>query len=110
MHINQLIILFSVSLFICQAFGQHSISGVVTDVKDNVPLIGVNIIVKDGVGLGTITDVDGRYTLNLPDGNGILIFSYIGYDAQEIAIEGRNLIEVSLSNDTKSSSNNRTRH
>jgi TonB-dependent SusC/RagA subfamily outer membrane receptor len=66
------------------------VTGVVTDAYDE-PLIGVNIIVADVPGLGTITDIDGKYSLEMEPFHK-LVFSYIGFDNQEILVkEGREL-------------------
>ena len=58
-------------------FSQMKISGIVTD-KNNDPLIGVNIRIK-GTSTGTITDVDGKYSIQAPDSKSVLVFSYIGF-------------------------------
>ncbi|WP_298649128.1 TonB-dependent receptor [uncultured Proteiniphilum sp.] len=74
------------------------LSGRVTDAQ-NEPLIGVNIVEK-GTSKGTVTDIDGRYSLSVP-ANAVIIFSYIGYTAQEIPRNGRNTIEVILGEDSE---------
>ena len=56
---------------------QIQVSGTITDDK-GVPLPGVNVIVK-GTTIGTITDVDGKYTLNIPDQNAVIAASFIGF-------------------------------
>lgn len=71
-----------------------TVSGVVTDANDNVPLPGVNIIVK-GTANGTITDVDGKYQLKAP-ANATLTFSYIGYIKKEVPVDNRSTIDVAL--------------
>jgi hypothetical protein len=55
-------------------FAQVKVSGIVLD-KDKEPLIGVSILVKNTV-QGTVTDVDGSYSLSVPDANATLVFSY----------------------------------
>ncbi len=77
-----------------------TITGKVID-KDGLPLIGVNIIFK-GTTIGTATDVNGEYSLNLPDENGTLIFSYIGFINQEINISGQKKIDITLKEDAES--------
>ena len=74
-----------------------SISGVVND-EDGNPLPGATILVK-GSSEGTVTDIDGRYSLNVPDGTEYLTFSFVGYESQEVQINGRTVIDVSLSVD-----------
>ncbi|MCK5703350.1 MAG: carboxypeptidase-like regulatory domain-containing protein, partial [Cyclobacteriaceae bacterium] len=71
------------------------IKGKVVAENDNAGLPGVAIYVKGGSG-GTITDLNGRYQIDVPDENGILIFSFIGMETQEVPIEGRTEINVVL--------------
>lgn len=73
------------------------ISGKVTDASGE-PLIGVNVLVK-GTNTGTSTDFNGMYSIDAPSTNDILVFSYIGYQTQEVAIEGRTMIDVVLASD-----------
>lgn len=70
------------------------VTGKVTD--NTGPLPGVSIKLK-GSSTGTTTDTEGRYTINIPDGIGTLVFSFIGFTAQEIIVAGRNTIDVKLS-------------
>lgn len=74
------------------------ISGKVTD-ADGEALVGVSILVK-GTTVGTVTDIAGEYTLEA-DEKGTLVFSYTGFITQEIAIEGRNRVDVKLISDSK---------
>lgn len=78
------------------AIAQTSITGTVTDAEDGEPLIGANILVT-GTSTGTITDFDGTFSLNLPDGATSLEFSYTGYTSQTIAINGRSVVDVQMS-------------
>jgi len=77
-------------LFLCCGFlidanaQSKSISGTVTD-ADNLPLPGVNVIVQ-GTTIGTVTDIDGNYTLSVPEGTEAVVFSYIGYEPQTMAV------------------------
>ena len=78
------------------AFAQETVvvTGVVTDTK-NEPLVGVNIIVSDMPGLGTITDLDGNYRIKMESFHK-LIFSYLGYDKQEILVKDQRQINVKM--------------
>ena len=88
---------FFILLFISQlAIGQITVTGIVSDEFSKESLIGATVTVKDA-DTGTSTDLDGSYSLNVPDGNATLIFSYTGYETQEIALEGRSTLDVSLS-------------
>lgn len=73
---------------------QTVISGKVTDETDG-PLPGVTVKIK-GTGKVTQTDKDGKYTINTPGDNVTLVFSYLGYNDQEIAANGRSRIDIRL--------------
>lgn len=73
---------------------QITISGVVKD-ETGEPLYGVNVLVK-GTTTGVVTDLDGKYTLSVPGENVILVFSYIGFDSQEVVVGNRQTINVTL--------------
>jgi TonB-dependent starch-binding outer membrane protein SusC len=79
-----------------------TVSGRVTD-ETGAPLPGVNVVLK-GTSNGTSTDVDGGYTLSIPDesANGILVFSFIGYVTIEEPINGRTTLDVVLKGDVQS--------
>jgi len=67
---------------------QIPVKGVVADGQNN-PLAGVTVRVK-GTTLGTTTDQDGKFTISVPDNKAVLVFSFIGFKAQEITVgEGR---------------------
>lgn len=91
------LLLFSVLSF---AQGQ-TVTGRITDGEDNNPLPGANIIVK-GTSVGTTTDANGEYSINVQDQNATLVFSFIGYQSQEVAIGGRTRIDIALSPDIQS--------
>ena len=79
---------------------QNSISGVVTDAV-GAPIPGVTVLQK-GTTNGVSTDFDGNYALELTLGDQILLFSYVGFKTQEIQINGRTTINVSLEEDVES--------
>ena len=79
------------------AFAQNKVTGTVTD-KSGEPLIGVNVL-EAGTTNGCITDVDGKYSLNVERGE-TLIFSFIGYNKQEVKVT-QNIIDVTMSEDTE---------
>ncbi|WKN45451.1 SusC/RagA family TonB-linked outer membrane protein [Tunicatimonas pelagia] len=80
------------------ATAEKIITGVVTDLVSNEPLPGVNILVK-GTTNGTVTDADGNYRLVVSDNAVSLIFSFIGYTSEEVIINGRSTIDMSLAPD-----------
>ncbi|MEM9833657.1 MAG: SusC/RagA family TonB-linked outer membrane protein [Bacteroidota bacterium] len=75
------------------------VTGTVTSSTDNGSLPGVNVVEK-GTTNGTITDIDGRYSLTIPP-EGILVFSSIGYLSQEVEVGNQTVIDVSLEEDVK---------
>lgn len=77
---------------------QRTVSGKVTASEDGLPLPGVNVVLK-GTTTGAVTDGDGRYTLNVPNEGGLLIFSFIGYTTQEINMGSQSILDVSLKAD-----------
>jgi TonB-linked SusC/RagA family outer membrane protein len=89
-------------LFAISSYGQQSykITGTVRDAKTKETLIGVNIIIK-GTFTGTTSNVDGSYSIDVPNSAGTLQFSYLGYQPREEAIGGRSVINVELNSDTK---------
>lgn len=78
-------------------FAQTMVSGTVTDQANASPLPGVNILVK-GTTTGASTDFDGLYTIKVSEGD-ILVFSYLGYVAQEVTYSGQANIDVALVED-----------
>ena len=77
---------------------QHEVTGTVTDATTGATLPGVNVII-DGTNLGTVTNIDGEYSIPMPSANAVLVFSYIGYERLTVPVDGRSLIDVALSQD-----------
>lgn len=73
----------------------RTVSGTVLDGDSKSPLPGVNVVIK-GTSNGTTTDGDGKYSLNVPDEGGVLVFSFIGYTTQEVIIDNRTVIDVDM--------------
>lgn len=92
---KQILLLCLALISLCGYAQQITVKGVVTSGTDQQPLIGTTVQVK-GTGTGTITGIDGDYTLSNVGKNAVLIFSSIGFDSQEIAVEGRTTINVVL--------------
>lgn len=94
------IILICLGLFclVVQGFAQETdsetieVEGIVTDTNKE-PLIGANVVVKDVPGLGAITDVDGKYKIKVKPFQRLL-FSYIGYETQEVLIKREKVINI----------------
>jgi len=75
-----------------------TVQGTVSAESDGGVLPGVNVIIK-GTNTGTVTDPDGNYILEVPENNNVLVFSYIGFSAQEVEINGRTRVDVALVDD-----------
>lgn len=75
---------------------ERTIRGTITDAEDGLELIGATVMVK-GTTTGTITDYLGAYELSVPAGMDTLTISYTGYNLVDVAIDGRSVIDVSLS-------------
>lgn len=74
---------------------QQKVSGKITDASTNDPLVGVNVVVE-GTTVGSITDADGKFTIDVPGSNVVLLITYIGYVSQKVQLTGQNTIEVKL--------------
>ena len=75
------------------------VTGRVISGDDGFGLPGVTVMVKNG-NVGTVTDIDGNYNINV-DSNGILVFSFVGFTSQEIKVNGRNKINVTMEQDAQ---------
>ncbi|WP_428667422.1 TonB-dependent receptor [Runella sp.] len=82
------------------ALVDRQVSGKVSD-ENGAGLPGVSVILK-GTSKGAITDVDGKYTLSVPDGAVSLIYSFVGYEAQEVALGNQTTFNITLKVDVKS--------
>jgi TonB-linked SusC/RagA family outer membrane protein len=77
---------------------ERVISGRVTDADDGSGLPGVNVVLQ-GTTNGTVTDVNGNYSLSVPSTDGTLVFTFVGMATQEVPINGRTQIDVTLTSD-----------
>ena len=85
--------------FVTVVYAQSfTVTGTVADSQGGVP--GVNVKVK-GSTTGTITDMDGKFTLNVPSSKSVLVISYIGYTTQEIPVNNQKILNINLKEDTK---------
>ena len=79
---------------------QVKVSGIITDATTREPLVGVNVVLE-GTTVGVMTDINGKFTLGVPNLTGTLAVSYIGYVSQQIPINGMTSIDISLASDVK---------
>ncbi|MGV3589959.1 MAG: SusC/RagA family TonB-linked outer membrane protein [Adhaeribacter sp.] len=100
-YFSLLLVTFLVNLGCLEALAQQTITGRVATNK-NEALPGVTVLVK-GTSTGTTTDPSGNYSITLPTGqeNGALIFSFIGYTTQEVPVNNRTTINVTLADDAQ---------
>ena len=77
------------------SLAQDQVSGKVTDFETGSPLIGVNVLIQ-GTTQGTITDIEGAYSLEIPDGAENLVFSFVGYNTETLTIGNRSTINIAL--------------
>lgn len=95
-HLFLLLTLLSFSL---TALAQQKVTGKVKD-SSGEPVIGASVIVKDNKTMGTITDFDGNFSLEVPS-KSVLVISYIGYVTQEVPVTGKKSLDIILKEDTK---------
>lgn len=91
---KMLFLLFLGFISVSSAQAQIKISGVVTDTQSQ-PMPGISVILKNSA-KGTVTDLDGKYTMFVPDTKSVLVFSFISYKTQEIVVGNRTSIDVKL--------------
>ncbi|WP_044202344.1 SusC/RagA family TonB-linked outer membrane protein [Echinicola pacifica] len=82
-----------------QSADEVSISGQVKDVNGD-PIPGVTVSIP-GTGIGTVTDIDGNYTISIPEGS-TLVFSFVGFNSQSVAITGQSIINITLEENMES--------
>lgn len=80
---------------------QKAITGIVTDSNTGQTMIGVSVLIQ-GTSNGTVTDTDGKFSLNVPDTNTKLVISFIGYERQVVTLSGRTRLEIEMKEDVKS--------
>ncbi len=79
---------------------ERTVTGKVTAAEDGAPLPGVNVVLK-GTSVGTVTNTEGIYTLNVPGAGGTLIFSFIGLASQEMEVGARTTIDIQMAQDVQ---------
>ena len=92
------LLLFLLGGAVARGQGRITVTGTVVD-ESNQPVIGAGVLVKNTVN-GVLTDLDGNYSIRLDNPNVVLVFSYLGYSTQEIAVGGRTQINVQLQPDS----------
>ncbi len=80
------------------SFQEHIVAGKIISVEDNQGVPGVNVIIK-GTSQGTVSDANGRYSINVPSSESVLVFSSIGFTTSEMVVGSQSTIDVSLALD-----------
>lgn len=89
---------FNVLMLNAENLQLRKVTGVVTDNITRGALPGVNVVVQ-GTTTGTITDIEGKYSLNVPNENSVLVFSFLGYISQSVSVGNQDVVTVSLIED-----------
>ncbi len=89
------LLLFFTMLISIPLLGQTSVKGKIVSSEDGLGLPGVNVLIK-GTTVGTVSDMDGNYTLSVNETDAVLVFSFIGHDTQEVAVGSQSTINITL--------------
>lgn len=98
--LRPLLVALALLLTFGQVMAQQTLTGTITDARDGSALPGVNILVT-GTTVGTITDINGKFTLNVPADGKELMFSMVGYATQNLPIGGNAVINMAMKEATK---------
>ncbi|MFC5683768.1 SusC/RagA family TonB-linked outer membrane protein [Flavobacterium sp. MAHUQ-51] len=88
--------------FVSFSYSQATVTGNVVSNPDKAPIPGVSVYLKGQSSVGTSTDFDGKFKIQLKEKSGVLVFSFIGYQTKEIAFSGNQDLVVALSEETSS--------
>lgn len=83
---------------ICTVHAQHQVTGVVVHAADGTPLAGVSVKAKNTEHT-VATNAEGRYSIDIPDSRGVLVFTYVGFKSKEELVGGRPIVNVELESD-----------
>ncbi|OAD45331.1 SusC/RagA family TonB-linked outer membrane protein [Polaribacter atrinae] len=88
--------------FTSYSIAQVNVSGTVVSDADGIPIPNVSVVLKGQINTGTVTDFDGVFSINLNDENGVLIFSYLGYETKEVLYSGNQKLNIILKEEANS--------
>jgi len=97
---NKMIVIYKGTLQQNGSRTERTVNGTVTDAIGE-PIIGANVMVKDASGVGTITDLDGHFTLKVPAGKNFLAVSYVGYASQDVVLGNKTNLTIKLTENSK---------
>ncbi|SFO63944.1 TonB-linked outer membrane protein, SusC/RagA family [Algoriphagus ornithinivorans] len=93
-------LLFLIGFLACiSLYAQQTVSGIVTAKEDGAPLPGVSIVIQ-GTSTGVVSDIDGKYSISVPNTQAVLVFSFIGFETQRVPVGNRSTLDVSLATET----------
>ncbi|PCH75971.1 MAG: SusC/RagA family TonB-linked outer membrane protein [Flavobacteriaceae bacterium] len=98
---NVLKLFFAICILGVSSLQAQTVTGTITDAIDGSPLPGVNVIIK-GTSNGVSANFDGEYSIDLSGTKAVLVFTYMGYKAQEVAVNGKAVINVALEQSAES--------
>jgi len=93
---NHLFLLILMVTLPCMLLAQRTITGKITDAETGEALISASVAVE-GTTIGTTSDIEGSYTISLPEGSTILTFSYTGYGTEKVTVGASNILDVQMS-------------
>lgn len=79
---------------------QQKVTGTISDATTGEPVIGANIVVE-GTTLGTISDANGKFSIDVSESNVVLVVSFLGYNTERITIDGQSALDIKLIPDIK---------
>ncbi|UII22606.1 carboxypeptidase-like regulatory domain-containing protein [Fulvivirga ligni] len=98
---RKLLLFMSFFMFSLVSWAQEkTVSGKVTSAEDGSGLPGVNVILK-GTSTGTVTDISGNYSVNVPSNTSVLVFSFVGLTTEEVEVGSRTTVDVQMANDVQ---------
>ena len=80
------------------AYGQINVKGTIVD-ETNLPMMGASVLLKGSNGVGTVSDFDGNFSLDVKDENSVLVFSYLGFATQEVKVGKQKTLQIVLKED-----------
>jgi len=83
-----------------QSFQQQKLTGTVTDGTTGEPVIGANVTIE-GTTLGVVTDANGKFSMDIPKANAVVLVTYLGYNSDRVSVDGQSVLDIKLVPDIK---------
>lgn len=100
MRLRKIFVLLAVAMLSLPIFAQVKVTGVVTSADDGLPIIGATVVLKGNTTVGTATDLDGRFVLDVPSLDSYLVVSFVGLNSKEVKASTKEL-KVVLESDSQ---------